>query len=116
MNQEGYNDENMDSNIISEGPKLHDLAEKVSEEIGLIDLGGGYLTQPDKTEQSKNLRRSLCFDQNHHLSDLPKLRCSSPLTTKVLDFEGQAGNHMNRRRLQVFQDITRVHGSPRARP
>lgn len=110
MSQEGYNDENMDSNIISDTPELHDLAEK--------DLGGGYITQPDKTEQSKNQawRRALCFDQNHHISDLPKLRCSSPLKTKVLDFEGQAGNRINRRRLQVFQDITRVHGSPRSRP
>lgn len=122
MNQEGFNDENVDSNIIPETPKLHGEAEKVSEEMGLIDLGGGYLTQPEKTALSKNqpLRRSLCFDQNH-IPDLPKLCCSSSLTTKALDFEGQAGgdvlsssNHKNRRRLQVFQDITRVHGSPRA--
>lgn len=107
-----FSDENVDSNIIPETPKLH-----TSEEMGSIDLGGGYLTQPEKKDPSKNqpLRRSLCFDQN--------LLCASLLTTKALDYQGQDGGGLhgdllgssdskNRRRLQVFQDITRTHGSP----
>ncbi|KAH6793133.1 Tetratricopeptide repeat superfamily protein [Perilla frutescens var. hirtella] len=113
MNEEGFDDENVDSNIIPETPKLHDLAEKASRDMGSIDLGSGYLTQPDKKAINQPIRRSLCFDQNH-----------IPLTTKVLNFEGKAGGMsdelsssstpINRRRLQVFQDITRVHGTPTA--
>ncbi|KAG6419394.1 hypothetical protein SASPL_121614 [Salvia splendens] len=114
-----FNDENVNSNIIPETPKLHDVDDEVSQEMGSIDLGGGYLTQPEKIALPKNqpLRRSLCFDQNHNLN-IPNVRCASPLATKALDFEGQAGDlsvgkSKNLRRLQVFQDITSVHASPR---
>ncbi|XP_057763862.1 protein POLLENLESS 3-like [Salvia miltiorrhiza] len=128
MDQEGFNDENMDSNVVPETPKLHDPAEEVSREMGTMDLGGGYLSQPEKNALSKNhqpLRRSLCFDQKHK-PDTPSVSCcASPLTTKALNFEGQAGggpcvddnlgfgNSKSRRRLPVFEDITRFHSSPR---
>ncbi|KAL1560518.1 protein POLLENLESS 3-LIKE 1-like [Salvia divinorum] len=119
MDQEVFNDENVNSNIIPETPKLHDVDEEISQEMGSIDLGGGYLTQPEKTALPKNqpLRRSLCFDQNHNLN-IPNVRCASPLATKALDFESQAGDlsagkSKNLRRLQVFQDITSIHVSPR---
>ncbi|XP_047949584.1 protein POLLENLESS 3-like [Salvia hispanica] len=97
VDQEGFSDENVYSNIISKAREL----------MGAIELGEGYRTQPEKTTMSKNqpLRRSLCFDQNHN-PDSPNVRCASPLTTKAgyLGF----GNSQNRRRLQVFQDITAV--------
>ncbi|KAK4440241.1 protein POLLENLESS 3 [Sesamum alatum] len=117
MIQEGFNDENVDSNIISETPKSLDQAEKLSEQIGLIDLGSGYFTQPEKTTLSTNhaVRRSLYFDHNHK-PGIAKNHCTSPLTVKALNFEGQGlelpenvcstKSVKRRNRLQVFQDIT----------
>ncbi|KAL1555745.1 protein POLLENLESS 3-like [Salvia divinorum] len=103
VDQEGFNDENADPTIIAKARELHDL----ETEMGAMELGDRYLTQPEKATLSKNqpLRRSLCFDQNHN-PDSPNVRCASPLKTKAgyLGF----GNSQNRRRLQVFQDITAV--------
>lgn len=105
---ERFNDENLNCNIIQETPKSMDQAERLNQMIERIDLGSGYLTQPEKTtlqmNQSTTARRSLCFGQNHN----------SPLTTKVLNFEGQdvgtisedSSSTKRRNRLQVFQDIT----------
>ncbi|KAI3455922.1 hypothetical protein Pfo_012585 [Paulownia fortunei] len=124
MNREGFNDENVDSNIISETPNSLNQAEKLCQKIELIDFGSVYFTQPGKTDLSTNqsVRRSLCFDQNHK-PDIAKNHCPSPLTTKVLNFEGQGvalsedvsstKSIKRRNRLQVFQDITLVPESPR---
>ncbi|KAK6150150.1 hypothetical protein DH2020_017675 [Rehmannia glutinosa] len=105
LKQEGFNDENMDSNIIiPETPNLpNHQAEKLSQEIELIDLGSGYFTQPGKTTNNQSVRRSLCFDQNH--------KPETESTMKVLNFEGQEDfsstkTIKRRNRLQVFQDIT----------
>ncbi|KAL0281986.1 UNVERIFIED_CONTAM: hypothetical protein Sradi_7275600 [Sesamum radiatum] len=118
MIQEGFNDENVDSNIISETtPKSLRQAEKLSEQIELIDLGRGYFTQPEKTTLSTNqaVRRSLYFDQNHK-PGTAKDCCTSPLRIKVFNFERQGlelpedvcstKSIKRRNRLQVFQDIT----------
>ncbi|KAK4399427.1 protein POLLENLESS 3 [Sesamum angolense] len=119
MIQEGFNDENVDSNIISETPKSLRQAEKLSEQIELIDLGRGYFTQPEKTTLSTNqaVRRSLYFDQNHK-PGTAKDHCTSPLTVKVFNFEGQSlelpedvcstKSVKRRNRLKVFQDITLI--------
>ncbi|PIM98312.1 hypothetical protein CDL12_29204 [Handroanthus impetiginosus] len=109
MNQEGFNDENLDSNIILETPKPFNQAENLSQKIELIDLGSGYFSQPEKTTFSmKPVRRSLCFDQNHN---------NLPLSMEYLNFEGQGvvlpeedssppKSVSRRNRLQVFKDIT----------
>lgn len=83
-----FNDESDYSNIIA----------KAREFMGAMELGGGHRTQPEQTTLSKKqrLRRSLCFD----------VRCASPLTTRA-GYVG-FGNSQNRRRLQVFRDITAV--------
>ncbi|KAL6502144.1 hypothetical protein OROHE_024737 [Orobanche hederae] len=114
--QERFNDENRDSNIVPETPNNSlSQAEKLSHEIGLIDLGSGYFTQPGKTALSTNssVRRSLCFDQ-HQKTETEN--SNSPLTMKVLNFEGHGlalpedfgsdKSTKRRNRLQVFEDIT----------
>ncbi|KAL7089540.1 hypothetical protein ACP275_13G191100 [Erythranthe tilingii] len=120
--EEGFNDENVDSNIIHETPKPLDPVEKLGQKIERIDLGSGYFTQPEKTALQTNqstARRSLCFDQNQN-SDTANLHCTSPLTTKVFNFEdqdigtpssqdlGSDKSIKRRNRLQVFRDITLV--------
>ncbi|KAG8385200.1 hypothetical protein BUALT_Bualt03G0017100 [Buddleja alternifolia] len=103
MNNEGFSDENVDSNIISETPNSLNEAEKLSDKIETINLGEGYFTQPGKIS-NLSVRRSLCFDQNHK---------SGTVCSALSDAFSPIKSIKRRNRLQVFQDITHVPGSPK---
>ncbi|GFP95948.1 protein pollenless 3 [Phtheirospermum japonicum] len=123
--QERFNDENVDLNIIPESHNNNnpiDQADKLCRDIGMIDLGTGYLTQPGKTSQSANqtVRRSLCFGQNRQL-EIENNNNTSPLAVKALNFDeghglavsedlSSAKSMKRRNRLPVFQDITTQKG------
>ncbi|CAN4100925.1 unnamed protein product [Withania somnifera] len=97
-NKYSYGNENVDSNIIN-----------LSQSIDTLCLSEGYHTQP-----GRDVRHSLCFDQNDRTEN-----CSSNFRGKELKFGslnslpniGDIDNQtpvklMRRNRLQVFRDIT----------
>ncbi|KAL2484183.1 protein POLLENLESS 3-like [Forsythia ovata] len=118
-----FNDENVNTNIFFESPTLLNRAKDLSHKIDALDMKSGYHTQPENTASLKNqsVKRSLCFYQHQKQGNAEK-HC--PLPKKGLNFGGHSSipsedctptnrrNFMRRNRLQVFQDITRVHGSP----
>ncbi|XP_059668108.1 uncharacterized protein LOC132313380 [Cornus florida] len=118
---EEFNDENSNSNIISQSYYPLDQIENLSQKIESFNLKDGYYSQPQNDASSRNqtARRSLCFDQNKK-PDRADSFCSSPLTKKTLNFQGHDSllsnerectlgsgiRLMRRNRLQVFREIT----------
>ncbi|KAL2484195.1 protein POLLENLESS 3-like [Forsythia ovata] len=112
-----FNDENVDANIIPESPTLLNQAEDLSQKTDTLDMKSGYHTQPENTASLKNqsVKRSLCFYQHQ----------KQGRADKALNFGGHSSipsedrtptnlkKLMRRNRLQVFQDITSIPGSPR---
>ncbi|KAL6992178.1 hypothetical protein U1Q18_010285 [Sarracenia purpurea var. burkii] len=125
-NEEDFDDENMNSNIISQTVTPHPQIDRLKQKIESFDLKDGYYTQPENANLSINrtVRRFLCFDQ-HQKPGRTDNYCSSPMPNVGLNFEGTNsllvnkmecssgnGTQLLRNRLQVFKDITLSSGSP----
>lgn len=95
----------------------------LSQKMESLDLKDGYYSQPGNADLSMNreVRRSLCFDQQHKPDGEVKFCSSLPLLKKDFNFDSYSsvvaneikytsgnGTNFTRRnsRLQVFQDIT----------
>lgn len=111
----GYNDENVDFNIISETPRSMDQVGILSQMVEWIDLEeSGYRTQPEKPN-NQTARRSLSFELDQ-IPSRENSRSSSPLLPDTLDFEvggialpedlSSVQSINQTKRLPVFQDIT----------
>lgn len=128
MEEEVFNDENLNFNIVYSSPcpkyQVDCLSQKLEESF---DLKDGYLTSRNAALPSRNptVRRSLCFDEQRKPESTGHF-FSSPLPSKGLKFEnhnsapvnnkddmsGKSISMMKRNRLQVFRDITPFPDSP----
>lgn len=112
--EKGFNDENLDINI---GGHERTLTENLSRTLTFSDLGCGLKSQtmdtPSRTSGRSAVRRSLNFNQ------IPKQELDSVMLLESNKAGGcgsledavpvkKAGQPPRRKRLQVFQDITRL--------
>lgn len=111
MEEEDFNDENINSNVIYPSSCPQNQIEYLSQKLeDSIDLQNGYGTSKSAVVSSKNqtVRRSLCFGQYQR----PNTGLNSvPLKDNDL-MSGKNINMKTRSRLQVFRDITPFPDSP----
>ncbi|KAJ0043969.1 hypothetical protein Pint_17775 [Pistacia integerrima] len=111
MEEEEFNNENINSNVIYPSSCPQNQIEYLSQKLeDSIDLQNGYRTSKSGVVSSKNqtVRRSLCFGQyqrsNTGLNSVP-VKDNDLMSEKNI-------NMKTRSRLQVFRDITPFPDSP----
>nr|GMD52631.1 protein POLLENLESS 3-like [Ipomoea batatas] len=99
---EEFNDENADCNVIREIPSLKNLAENISQSLETLDLNGGYYTQPEQSTDGIETWPSSPFHGQLNF-EIVKL---VPPEGGDLTIQTPLRLLKRRNRLQVFQDIT----------
>nr|GLL39935.1 protein POLLENLESS 3-like isoform X1 [Ipomoea trifida] len=100
--EEEFNDENADCNVIREIPSLKNLAENISQSLETLDLNGGYYTQPEQSTDGIDTWPSSPFHGQLNF-EIVKL---VPPEGGDLTIQTPLRLLKRRNRLQVFQDIT----------
>ncbi|KAI4299719.1 hypothetical protein L6164_033150 [Bauhinia variegata] len=123
VEEEEFNDENVNSNIIFQSPCLQRQTEYLSQKIEAFELKDGYNSWGNSVlSRNPTVRRSLCFNQKltpesaDHFSATSPKKASKFEDHRMLEKDQETvtgGKKKTRRkRLQVFQEITLGSGSP----